>query len=171
MDDEKNVLYWSSYVARRISLEKEDVFQELLVAIWEEFNRKKVNKYYIKKRLYYAVLTILRRYFKSDEKKLNKLYIDNFDFNVEINDEMFEYDYFEIVDEYSTIKNDINYIRNCIEIVKNSFEDFSRERIILDMMCDQHSYSKISKRLEISKSRVRQLKDEKIKPCFDKLLN
>jgi len=77
-----NLEYWSSYVSRRCELEKEDVFQELLIAIWNEYcKRSKVTKYFIQKKLQFAVYRILENYFSSNESNLSKIRIDeSFDF-------------------------------------------------------------------------------------------
>jgi len=77
-----NLEYWSEYVSRRCGLEKDDIFQELLIAIWNEYcKRSKVTKYFIQKKLQFAVYRILENYFSSNEANLSKIRIDeSFDF-------------------------------------------------------------------------------------------
>jgi len=36
-----NISYWSKWVSRRCCLEEEDVHQDLLIKLWEEFNKNK----------------------------------------------------------------------------------------------------------------------------------
>jgi len=77
-----NLEYWSEYVSRRCELEKDDVFQELLIAIWNDYcKRNKITKYFMQKRIQFAAYRTLLNYFSSNEANLSKVRIDeSFDF-------------------------------------------------------------------------------------------
>ena len=68
----KNVDYWAWYVSSKTSLEKEDVYQELLLIIWGEHcsrikKGKPTTKYFMQKRLYYASIRIMEKFYHSIE--------------------------------------------------------------------------------------------------------
>jgi len=68
----KNVDYWSSYVSRKTSIEKDDAYQELLLIIWKEYCKrekagKPITRYFLQKRLMYGASRIILRFYKDIE--------------------------------------------------------------------------------------------------------
>jgi len=64
----KNISYWSSYVSRKTSLEKEDIYQELTIILWKQYcknkqNEKEITVYYMQKRLEYGSYRIINRFY------------------------------------------------------------------------------------------------------------
>lgn len=78
----RNISYWSNYVSRKTSIEKEDAYQELLLVAWEEYCRKgkqgkPITRYYMQKRLTYAAGRIIQKFYRlRNVQRLIFSYID-----------------------------------------------------------------------------------------------
>lgn len=102
----KNVSYWASYVSRKSVLEKDDVYQELLIILWKQYcsnndKGKESTVYYMQRRLEYGAYRIMKKSYS--EYNETSEYIDEVYYDVK-EKELFYSNYVnEIFEELKTL--------------------------------------------------------------------
>jgi len=167
-----NITYWARNIMVNTNhgIDVDDAFQELLISMFNEWSSKeKVTKYYIQKRLYYENIRILRNYYLSNEAKLNPIYIetlrkrnedsDDFDYDVGANDEIEK-----LLDklETETVFNELMYkLEN----------DGSQSKKVLGLLMTGMSLRDIAVELNMKKSNVFKIKEQRIKKTLESIVN
>jgi len=151
-----NLEYWSSYVSRRCELEKEDIFQELLIAIWNDYcKRSKVNKHFIQYGIRFAARRILVNYFNSNEANLSKVRID----------ESFDFKDFRASFNFERVSED----QVLLELRFKLSEKNRITQMVFECLLSGMSIRKIAQKLKTSKSSVYNKKKE-IKNILEKII-
>jgi len=76
----KNIDYASSYTSRRTSLEKEDVYNDILLIVWENYcrHKEKVTIYGMQKRIIWASNRIIKNFYRLKSKaNTNKVSLED----------------------------------------------------------------------------------------------
>jgi len=151
-----NLEYYSDYVSKRSPLEKDDVFQELIIAIWNEYcKRSEMTKYFTQKKIQFAAYRTLKNYFSSNEANLSKVRIDeNFDFE----DIRISFD-FEKLEEDQIV----------LELRFKLGERSRITQIVFEYLLSGMSIRRIAEELKISHSSVYKKKKE-IKSILQKVI-
>ena len=167
----KNISYWANSIQinTNFGVDRDDAYQELLIAVFKMWSKKeKLTKFFVQKRLYYANIKILRKYYISNQANLNPLYIEVL--QVEEGSTC----HYELFDD----KHDDNTVLNKIEI-NNILEksvyklggEGSRANIILKMIMYGMSIRDIATELGMKRSNVSKIKQEKIKKTLQLIID
>ncbi len=144
----KNVDYWAWYVSSKTSLEKEDIYQELLLIIWKEYcsrieKGKPTTKYFMQKRLYYASIRMMRNFYHSMASitsQLPSLNYTHYETKDDIMDERIE---------NSKIKE---WLSSVFDDLSNTMLKDSRVKMIFSMLRQGYKNFEIAKALDMKEN-------------------
>ncbi len=167
----KNISYWANSIQinTNFGVDRDDAYQELLIAVFKMWSKKeKLTKFFVQKRLYYANIRILRKYYISNQANLNLLYIEVLQTE---EDNTCQY---ELLDD----KYDDNAVLNKIEtnnildkLVYKLGGEGSRANKIAKLIMQSMSVRDIAGELGMKRSNVSKIKQEKIKKTLQSIMN